>query len=58
MIGILSGKDGAFVLHYFGGMYDNDKKLVLGIVPYSGFSELTGFIGTTEIRFESGQHFL
>lgn len=55
--GILSGKEGSFVLQHFGAMTKGEDRLVLEVVADSGTGELAGLTGTMAIRLESGEHF-
>jgi hypothetical protein len=57
VIGILSGKEGSFVLQHFGIMDKGQGRLMLEVVPDSGAGELSGLLGAMEINIEDGQHF-
>jgi len=57
VVGILSGKEGSFVLQHFGTMNNGDSRLVLEVTPDSGTGELVGLTGEMVIRIEDGQHF-
>ncbi|RTE87068.1 MULTISPECIES: DUF3224 domain-containing protein [Gammaproteobacteria] len=57
VIGELAGKQGSFVLQHFGTMNGGEDKLILEVVPCSGTDQLTGLIGSMEIRIEAGEHF-
>jgi hypothetical protein len=55
--GMLSGKEGSFVLQHFGIMDKGEDHLVLEVVPDSGSGELAGLTGSMKIDIEEGQHF-
>jgi len=55
--GVLSGKKGSFVLQHFGTMKQGSDRLILEVVPNSGFGELSGLTGTMVIKIEGGQHY-
>ena len=57
VVGHLSEKQGGFVLQHFGTMNKGDDRLILEVVPDSGFGELTGLIGQMSIQREDGQHY-
>ena len=56
VVGVLSGKQGSFVLQHFGTMNKGDSRLILEVVPDSGTGELTGLKGEMEIVIKDGQH--
>jgi len=55
--GILSGKNGSFMLQHFGIMDKGQDRLILEVVPDSGTGELEGLSGQMKIIIEEGQHF-
>lgn len=55
--GVLSGKNGSFVLQHFGTMNQGADRLVLEVVPGSGSGELSGLTGKMAIKIEGGQHY-
>lgn len=55
--GILSGKQGDFVLMHFGVMDRGANRLTLEVVPDSGTEELAGLSGAMQITIENGQHY-
>lgn len=57
VVGTLSGKTGGFVLQHFGTMDKGQDRLILEVIPDSGFDQLTGITGTMEIKIDAGQHF-
>lgn len=57
VIGLLSGKQGGFVLQHFGTMHKGQDHLVLEVVPDSGSGELKGIAGRMSIKIENGKHF-
>ena len=56
VVGVLSGKRGAFTLQHTGVMNRGARSLVITVVPDSGTEELTGIAGTMEIVIEGGKH--
>jgi hypothetical protein len=54
--GVLSGKNGSFVLQHFGTMNQGSDRLVLEVVPNSGSGELTSLAGKMAIKIEGGKH--
>jgi hypothetical protein len=55
--GLLTGKQGSFVLQHFGIMNNGEKRLVLEVVPDSGTGELKGLSGKMTIDIDNSQHF-
>ena len=55
--GTLCGKTGSFVLQHFGMMDNGEDRLILEVVPDSGFAELSGLSGTMSITIKDGNHF-
>ncbi|MEW8333959.1 MAG: DUF3224 domain-containing protein [Candidatus Thiodiazotropha sp.] len=55
--GILSGRNGSFVLQHFGTMNQGGDRLILEVVPDSGTGELSGLTGSMVIKMDSGQHY-
>ncbi len=56
-VGSLSGKKGGFALQHFGTMDKGKDRLILEVIPDSGFGELVGLTGSMEIKIEDGKHF-
>lgn len=54
--GSLSGKAGGFALQHFGIMDGTDHRLILEVVPKSGFGELQGISGSMTIDMKDGLH--
>lgn len=54
--GVLSGKNGSFVLQHFGTMNHGSDRLVLEVVPNSGSGELSSLAGKMAIKIEGGKH--
>lgn len=54
--GVLSGKNGSFVLQHFGTMNQGSDRLVLEVVPNSGSGELSSLAGKMAIKIEGGKH--
>ncbi len=54
--GVLSGKNGSFVLQHFGTMNQGSDRLVLEVVPNSGSGELSSLAGKMAIKIEDGKH--
>ena len=54
--GVLSGKKGSFVLQHFGTMNQGSDRLVLEVVPNSGYGELSSLAGKMAIKIEGGKH--
>ncbi|MET0070155.1 MAG: DUF3224 domain-containing protein [Candidatus Thiodiazotropha sp.] len=55
--GILSGRNGSFVLQHFGTMNQASDRFILEVVPDSGTGELSGLSGNMTINIESGRHY-
>jgi hypothetical protein len=55
--GTLAGNAGSFALQYYGLMNKESNRLTLEVVPGSGTRELSGLIGSLQIRLEDGHHF-
>ena len=55
--GTLHGKSGSFALQHSGLMTRGTPQLSITVVPDSGSGELTGLVGSLNIRIEQGQHF-
>lgn len=55
--GVLSGKNGSFVLQHFGTMKQGSDRLILEVVPNSGSGELSSLTGEMTIKIEGGKHY-
>lgn len=55
--GELNGKKGTFLIQHSGTMSKEKQSLTISVVPDSGTGELTGLIGTMEIRIVDRKHF-
>ena len=55
--GVLQGRAGSFVLQHYGIMNRGVPDLRVTIVPDSGTGELTGLVGTLDIRIADGKHY-
>lgn len=57
VVGSLEGKKGGFALQHFGIMDANGQRLILEIIPNSGFDELETISGKMDILIKDGAHF-
>ncbi|MCW8091375.1 DUF3224 domain-containing protein [Alteromonas sp. ASW11-130] len=55
--GTLEGKRGAFVVQHSGIMGPSGEVLNIPIIPNSGSEELSGIVGSMNIKLENGKHF-
>jgi len=55
--GMLSGREGSFILQHSGTMTRGTAQLSVTVVPDSGSGQLIGLTGKMTIKVESGRHF-
>lgn len=55
--GVLSGREGSFILQHSGTMTRGTPQLSVTVVPDSGTGQLTGLAGKMAIKIENGKHF-
>jgi hypothetical protein len=56
VVGVLSGRTGAFVLQHSGTMNRGEANAVITVVPDSGAGDLVGLSGEMKIIIEDGKH--
>ena len=57
VVGTLEGKKGGFALQHFGIMSSEGQRLILEVIPNSGYDELEAISGKMEIIIKDGKHF-
>ncbi|MCW8107888.1 DUF3224 domain-containing protein [Alteromonas ponticola] len=55
--GSLEGKKGAFVVQHSGIMGPSGEALHIPIIPNSGSGELSGIVGSMNIKVDNGKHY-